>query len=88
MLDLIEPVRYRMNDGTSGRYHTGFISQQVKAAMDKAGVKSEEFGGFVLGKDEEGNDVYMLRYDEFTGPMLAKIRRLETRIGTLEEKLK
>ena len=84
MLDHVEPVIYKLNDGTSGRYHAGFISQQVKEAMDATGVDSTEFGGFVIAKDEEGNDFYMLRYEEFIAPMLAKMRQLEQRIKILE----
>lgn len=84
MLDKVEPVIYKLNDGTSGRYHAGFISQQVKEAMDAAGVDSTEFGGFVIAKDSEENDFYMLRYEEFIAPMLAKMRQLEQRIKILE----
>lgn len=84
MLDKVEPVIYRLNSGESGRLHAGFVSQQVKEAMDEAGVDSTEFGGFVIAKDGEGNDFYMLRYEEFIAPMLAKMRQLEQRIKVLE----
>lgn len=84
MLDRITPRRYKMNDGLSGRYHVGFIAQEVEAAMMAADVGPKEFGGYVKDKDEEGNDIYMLRYDEFIAILWAKMRRLEEIINRLE----
>lgn len=81
MLDAITPRRYRYIDGTSGRYHAGFIAQEVKAAMDAVGVSDMEFGGWCLGKDAEGNDLQMLRMEEFMAILLAKIKRLEAQIN-------
>jgi hypothetical protein len=86
LFDNIEAKRYKMNKGTSGRYHVGFISQEVEQAMIDAGVDSQEFGGIVKDKDENGNDMYMLRYDEFIGILFAKIKQLESRIEELEAK--
>lgn len=86
MLDHLHARRYRMVEGTSGRYHTGFIAQEVEEAMEAAGIESTEFGGYVKYHDDDtGRDVYMLRYDEFIAPMLAKIQRLESRIKALED---
>lgn len=90
MFDNINAKRYKMNDGTSGRYHVGFIAQDVEKAMIDAGIDSQEFGGFVTSKyeDEEGNEQtkYMLRYDEFIGVLFAKVKQLEARIEELEAK--
>lgn len=83
MIDAIEPKRYRMVEGTSGRYHVGFVAQEVRAAMDAAGVDSTEFGGWIAGKNSDGEDIYMLRYDEFIGILLAKIKQLESRIEAI-----
>lgn len=86
MFDELAPVRYKLNNGTSGRYHVGFISQEVEEAMAAAGVDSTEFGGFVKGQDLDGNAIYSLRYGEFIGVLAAKIKQLETRIYELEAK--
>lgn len=80
MMDNIKPVRYKLDDGTSGRYHVGFIAQDVEEAMTTAGIDSLEFGGWIKDKDEEGNDLYMLRYSEFIAILWAKIRDLEKRL--------
>lgn len=77
MFDLLTPKRYKLNSGTSGRYHIGYIAQDVEDAMNAVGIDSLEFGGLVKGEDENGNVIYMLRYDEFDGIRDAKIKRLE-----------
>ena len=84
MLDNVTPVRYKLNDGTSGRYHVGFIAQDVEQAMESAGVSDMEFGGWIKDVDEDGNTVYMLRYTELIAVLWAKIRKLEQRIEVLE----
>lgn len=81
MMDNITPLRYKLIDGQSGRYHVGFVAQEVEAAMAAAGVDSMEFGGFVKDKDDHGNDIYMLRYGEFIAILWAKIKALEAKIN-------
>lgn len=85
MFDGLVPVRFKMNNGTSDRYHVGFVAQDVyDKAMTPAGVDAQEFGGFVKDLDADGNDFYMLRYAEFIGILAAKIKQLERRIIELE----
>lgn len=84
MLDNITPVRYKMNNGTSDRYHTGFIAQDVKAAMDKAEISDMEFAGWCKDTNADGEEIYLLRYSEMIALLLAKIKQLEAEIKTLE----
>lgn len=84
MLDMVAPKRYKLNAGTSDRYHVGFIAQDVEAAMTACGIDSKEFGGWAKGTDEDGNDIYMLRYTEFIAILLAKLRGMDERIRGLE----
>lgn len=84
MLDRLEAVRYKLDSGTSDRYHVGFIAQQVQQSMKDSGIDSKEFGGFIIGHDDKGNDMYMLRYEEFIAILLAKIQQMDKRIKTLE----
>ena len=81
MMDLVTPVRYKLNDGTSGRYHPGFTAQDVERAMAAAGVSDQEFGGWIKDVDEAGNPVYMLRYTEMIAILWAKIKQLEGKIN-------
>lgn len=81
MLDQIMPKRYKINNGTSGRYHAGFIAQDVEKAMALAGVDPLEFGGWIKDTDQDGNPIYMLRYTEFIAILWAKIKELEGKIN-------
>lgn len=87
MFDSLRPRRFKMNDGTSDRYHTGYIAQEVEEAMNDAGIDSQEFGGFIKDKDQDGNDIYMLRYGEFDAIYSAKIKQLESRNAELEARI-
>jgi hypothetical protein len=40
------PVSFTFKDGTSGRTHVGFISQDVESAMEELGMTSLDFAGF------------------------------------------
>lgn len=84
MIDTLRPVRYKYDDGTSNRYHVGFIAQDVLAAMDELGIDTTEFGGYVVDIGADGNLIHMLRYEEFTGIIWAKLRELTDRIKVLE----
>ena len=85
MFELVEPKRYKLNNGTSGRYHTGFIAQEVEAAMQKCGVDSQEFAGWARAKRKDGSETYFLRYSEFIPVLWAKVREQEERLKRLEE---
>ena len=85
MFELIEPKRYKLNSGTSGRFHTGFIAQEVEAAMQKCGITSQEFAGWAAAKREDGSETYFLRYSEFIPILWAKVREQEERLKRLEE---
>lgn len=85
MLELVEPKRYKLNNGTSGRYHTGFIAQEVEAAMQKCGITSQEFAGWAAAKRKDGSETYFLRYSEFIPVLWAKVREQEERLKRLEE---
>ena len=80
-LDGLEPVRYKYNEGTSGRYHVGYIAQDVKSALAEAGLSTLDFAGFV----DMGSDLGLgLSYDNFIALLHLKIKRLQERIVALE----
>lgn len=85
MFELVEPKRYKLNKGTSGRFHTGFIAQEVEAAMQKCGITSQEFAGWAAAKRKDGSETYFLRYSEFIPVLWAKVREQEERLKRLEE---
>ena len=85
MFEFVEPKRYKLNNGTSGRYHAGFIAQEVEAAMQKCGITSQEFAGWAAAKRKDGSETYFLRYSEFIPVLWAKVREQEERLKRLEE---
>lgn len=84
MFERIEPKRYKLNSGTSGRFHTGFIAQEVEDAMRACGIDSQEFAGWAAAKREDGSETYFLRYSEFIPILWAKVREQEERLKRLE----
>lgn len=88
LYDKLRPVSYKFRDGTSGRTHTGFISQDVEEALIDSGISGTDFGGFCKDKNEEsGGYDYALRYEEFIALNTWKIKQLESRINELEQRL-
>lgn len=79
-IDQLDPVRFKYNGGTSGRYHVGFIAQDVAAALEGAGLSTQDFAGYV---NVEPAGELGLAYDEFIALLLMKIKRLEQRIAAL-----
>lgn len=63
------PVSFKFNDGTSGRTHIGFISQDVETAMADVGLTDLEFAGFCRDQKtipvQKTKDIQMT--DEDTG---------------------
>lgn len=84
LFDKLKPIRYKYNDGTSNRFHTGFIAQQVEEAIKESGLTTQEFAGLIvegLGSNELD---YYLRYGEFVALNTAEIQRLKQKIKVLE----
>ena len=88
------PVSYRFKDGTSGRRHIGFISQDVEEGLEASGKTSMDFAGFVKSPkvDEDGNTVegeweYALRYGEFIALNTHMIQKLMGRVEELERRV-
>ena len=87
LFDNLNPVRFKFNDGTSGRYHTGFIAQEIKDAMDTANITTEEFACFCI--DDEGTEYekMLVRKDEIIALCVSEIQKLKARTTELEERL-
>ncbi len=98
---MIKPAFYKMNNGTSDRYHIGYVYQDTESALLKTGLTSQDFAGLVKMHDTDGELWCGLRYNEFialntymiqkTRKELEekdnKIQQLENKIDELEQKL-
>lgn len=92
LFDALQPCVYRYNHGTSNRLHTGFIAQEVLAAMNTAGISTQDFAGYVELKDtnpETGEEeiTCALRYEEFIALAVHKIQKLTPRISATEQEI-
>ncbi len=92
----LKPVKYKLNESDSNRYHWGLISQDIEETMKELGMDSKDFAGFIkspksiLNEDGtkeivENEYTYSLRYDEFIAPMIKLIQSQQNRIEKLEK---
>ena len=95
LFDLVQPYAYKFIDGTSGRYHTGFISQYVEEAMEKVGLKDTDLAFFCKDamyeyvKDEDGNIIEQKPVlDEEGNQKYFYSLRYEEYIAIMTEKIK
>lgn len=83
LFDNLRPVRYKYNDGTSDRFHTGFIAQEVEQALTDSEIDSQEFAGFVKNEDGE----CFLRYEEFIALAVNEVQTLKKKNSDLEQRV-
>ena len=89
----LQPVSYMFKNGTSGRTHIGFISQDVEEALSACGLTSLDFAGFVKSPKRDDNEQviegkydYALRYGEFIALNTYMIQKLMARVDELERR--
>ena len=95
----LRPTPYRMNNGRSGRFHLGFVAQDIEEELINAGMTTNDFAGFVRSaglNDVHGahEDQCYLRYENFIALNTYMIQKLyhtvdefNSRIAELESKL-
>ena len=88
LFDTLQPKRYKYIDGTSNRYHTGFVAQEVMDSVNNAGLTSQDFAAVCLeGINAEKEGYWQLRRDEFIALNTWQIQKAKARISELEEKV-
>ena len=101
LFEKLKPTQYKMIDGTSDRFHVGFISQDVEKAMEDINMDSKGFAGFIKspvyevtlgsGEPDTTSEIidhrYSLRYEEFIALNTHMIQKLMARVTELENKL-
>ena len=83
--DKMQPTRYKYNDGTSNRYHTGFIAQQLVKSLEESGLTTQDFAGVMLYHPGEEDECWYLRRDEFVALNTWQIQKLKARVKQDEE---
>ena len=88
LFDALIPRRYKYNEGTSDRYHTGYIAQEVVQALTQAGFTTKDFAAVMLENAGTEAECWKLRRDEFVALNTWQIQKLKARISELEAKIK
>lgn len=86
--DHLNPVRFKYKNGTSSRFHTGLIAQEVIEALDKSNLSESELAAVctIHGKDESTE--LGIRYEELIAICINEIQKLKTEIKSLKEEKK
>ena len=79
----LKPVDYKYNNSNSGRYHHGFIAQDLEALKDKG----YEFGGVDNPKYTGGEDVYNVGYSEIIAPLVKAVQELSEENKELKDRI-
>ena len=87
--DRLSPVRFKFNNGASGRFHTGFVAQDVETAIESAGLSTDDVALYVRLTDNDPSldspaVTYGLRYTEFISLNTWQIQKLKARVAKLE----
>ena len=90
--DSLKPASFKFVNGTSGRTHTGFISQDIEDALEPSGLTSTDFAAFIKSPltDKSGTIIqgeyrYGIRYEELIALCVAQIQALKKRVSELEK---
>lgn len=88
LFDNLTPKRFKYNDGTSNRFHTGFIAQDVNEAVKNSGLTTQDFAATILLNKGKENERWALRYEEFIALNTWQIQKLKQRVTELENEIK
>lgn len=98
LLDLLKFTRFKYTDGTSNRYHTALIADDVEAAIEAANLTTQDVAAFckipIYATDENGNPTgeivdytCALRYDEFIGMLIRRVQQLTQQNANINARL-
>ena len=82
MLDGMTPRLFRYTwEAEDAPLHSGYVAQEMQAAMEAAGLTPEQVGALSMGGGEQ---MMGIAYSELIPMLHMKIKTLEERIGRLE----
>lgn len=99
LFNKLQPVTFEFKNGSSGRTHYGFISQDVENSLTELKLTGKDFAGFCkdlkvddnnnVVLDENGQAVYdySLRYSEFIALNTHMIQKLQNEIAELKAEI-
>lgn len=88
LFDNLKPCRYKYNYGTSNRFHTGFIAQEVVDSLERSGLSTQDFAAVIhLEHPFKNGAAWLLRRDEFVALNTWQIQKAKARITELENRV-
>lgn len=95
LASMIDLQLFKYNDGTSDRFHSGAVAQEVVEAMAECEISLDEYGLVCIDtwQDDNGNnyEMYNLRYDELNVLMnwynRKKNDELQTKINNMQDQI-
>lgn len=86
LFDALRPIRYKYNDDQLGRYHTGYIAEDLKQAIDTANLSTLDFAAYNISDEATGEGG--ICYTELIALNTWQIQKLKSRITQLEKILR
>lgn len=91
LISSLRPVRFKYDNGTSDRYHTGFIAQELEEALASCGISQKEAAAIVTFEEEteegEKTETKGIRYEELIAVLWAKVRKQDAGLQELKNRL-
>lgn len=84
--DRLNPVRFKYKEGTSSRYHTGFIAQEIIEALKESNLSEKELAAICTVENLDKESELGIRYEELIALCVKEIQALSKRVKELEEK--
>lgn len=84
IFDALRPASFKYVTGTSGRTHTGFVSQDIEDVLEECGLTSTQFAAFIKSPLDDGGYRYGIRYEELIALCVRQIQALKKRVSDLE----
>lgn len=85
--DQLNPVTFKLNNGTSNRTHIGFVAQEVGEALKEVSIDTKNFAGLCISNQDTEKEKWGLRYEEFIALNTWQIQKLKSRVAELENEL-
>ena len=88
LFDNLKPRAFKYNDGESGRIHYGLIVDELRQALDEAGLSTVECAAYCLSNTNEPNGAGGIRYSEIVPLCVREIQLLKKEIEALKSNVK
>ena len=83
----LKPAYFKLNNGTSNRYHIGFIAQDIESALLDNNLTTQDFAGFGILNPSSDLEYRALRYEEFISLNTYMIQKLMKQIEDLQQEI-